>query len=329
MSFEDLWDQVDLVNHHSELRREGVEDLVDLLKSRAALELKYHQGLDKLSHSPKCVSRSGTMAEAVSALKTHWQHRATQGKAMAALLAAEVVKPLELLLTHQSPLARAQAKESKILEKSLLQKTEKYEKTRHRYEKQSREAESLAEALSGTEPAKGKVRSKLALAKLEVDVAFEQCVSALEELNSSRQQHLSSLVICTQKGLLLAYQVQDKLRAHQMKQCLSKVIELETSCLESYNEFEEIKQCVAAIDPTNDQTSFVNEHKSTASLQDRVTFRPYESAHPLFREGPVLTEDWTETLSSLLEEEKDEFMQSVWIGEEPAPLLTAQVCVHS
>lgn len=197
MSFEDLWDQVDLVTHHSELRREGVEDLLDLLKSRSALELKYHQGLDKLSHSPKCVSRSGTLAEAVSALKAHWQHRAAQGRAMAALLSAEVVKPLELLLTQQSPLARAQSKESKMLEKSLLQKTEKYEKTRQRYEKQNREAENLAQAVSSPEPDRGQIRSKLAVAKLEVDVALEQCVSALEDLNSSRLHNLSTLVQCT------------------------------------------------------------------------------------------------------------------------------------
>ena len=143
MSFEDLWDQVDLVIHHSELRREGVEDLLDLLKSRSALELKYHQGLEKLCNSPKCVSRSGTLAEAVSALKSHWQHRAAKGRALVSLLMSEVVKPLELLLTQQSPLARAQAKEGKILEKALLQKAEKYEKAQFRYHKQSREADKM------------------------------------------------------------------------------------------------------------------------------------------------------------------------------------------
>lgn len=113
-----------------------------------------------------------------------------------------------------------------------------------------------------------------------------------------------------------------------MKQCLSKVVELEISCVDSYKDFDDIKVRVAAIDPTNDQTSFVNEHRSAASLEDRVTFRPYEGTHPLFRAGPMLTEDWVETLSSSLEAESDESMQSLWAGEEPAPLLS-QVCVHS
>lgn len=325
MSFEDLWDQVDLVIHHSELRREGVEDLLDLLKSRSALELKYHQGLEKLYNSPKCVSRSGTLAEAVSALKTHWQHRATKGRALVSLLTSEVVRPLELLLTQQSPLARAQAKEGKILEKALLQKAEKYEKAQLRYHKQSREAEILAKALCEAETSFS--APKLSLAKLEVDVALEQCISALADLNATRQQHISSLVFPTQKALLSEYEVQDQLRAHQMKQCLSKVVELESACEDCSQDLEEITRRVGAIDPTFDQSAFVNEHKTDSSFESRIAFRPYESSHPLFQAGPMLTEDWMQALISTSKGEIDDIMRRIWAGEALEQCIS-EVCVY-
>lgn len=326
MSFEDLWDQVDLVIHHSELRREGVEDLLDLLKSRSAIELKYHQGLEKLYTSPKCVSRTGTLAEAVSALKSHWQHRAAKGRALVSLLMSEVVRPLELLLTQQSPLARAQAKEGKTLEKALLQKAEKYEKAQFRYHKQSREAETLAKAFCEAETSKN--TSKLSLAKLEVDVALEQCISALADLNTTRQQHISSLVFPIQKALLSEYEVQDQLRAHQMKQCLSKVAELESACEDCSQDFEEITRRVRDIDPIFDQSAFVSEHKTHTSLESRIAFRPYESSHPLFQAGPMLTEDWMQALSSISEGDVEDIIARIWAGEALEPYIT-EVCVHS
>ena len=325
MSFEDLWDQVDLVIHHSELRREGVEDLLDLLKSRSALELKYHQGLEKLCNSPKCVSRSGTLAEAVSALKSHWQHRAAKGRALVSLLMSEVVKPLELLLTQQSPLARAQAKEGKILEKALLQKAEKYEKAQFRYHKQSREAETLAKAFC--EAGTSLSTAKLSLAKLEVDVALEQCISALADLNAARQQHMSSLVFSTQKALLSEYEVQDQLRAHQMKQCLSKVAELESACEDCSQDFEEITKRVREIDPLFDQSAFVSEHKTEGSLESGIAFRPYESSHPLFKAGPMLTEDWMQALSRNSEGDVEDILRSIWAGEALEQCIS-EVCVY-
>ena len=196
MSFADLWDQVDLVVDHSEYRREGVEDLLDLLNSRVALEIKYCQALDKLSDSDKCVSRSGSLAQAVAAVKTHWQHRAAKGKTMASIITDELVKPLELLLAQQSALTRAQDKEAKALAKNLAQQAEKYEIQLQQYEGLCHEAERRAKSLTDevTEDQHDSLKPTLALLKMESDVAVEECIESLHELNSVRSDIISSLV---------------------------------------------------------------------------------------------------------------------------------------
>jgi hypothetical protein len=106
MSFEDLWDQLDLVIRHSELRREGVEDLRELLKLRAEVEVKCCKGLDRLAQSEKSVSRNGSLADAVTALKTHWFNRAAKSRAMAEMILSDLLLPLGAVVTKQSPLAK-------------------------------------------------------------------------------------------------------------------------------------------------------------------------------------------------------------------------------
>lgn len=261
MSFEDLWDQIELVIRHSELRREGVEELSELLKLRADIEVKYYKGMEKLATSVKCVSRNGTLANAVGMLKENWLHRAAKSKAMADMLVSDLIMPLEVLVTHQSPLAKTQAKEGKKLEKTLLVKMEKHDKAQQRYLKSCKEAEIIAlsledEAIPGER--KSKLIQRLPLVKQDLDVALEQYIASLEEVNSYRKKYIDDL-----KDLLRMYQDQDQLRVSQMKLCLKKVLELEIECIKSAHvDFGDINLRIEAIDPRGDIELFVNKHKS-------------------------------------------------------------------
>lgn len=318
MSFGDLWDQLDLVIRHSELRREGVEDLRELLKLRAEVEVKCCKGLDRLAQSEKSVSRNGSLAEAVKALKTHWMNRASKSKAMSDMILSDLLLPLGAVVTKQSPLAKLQAREGKKLEKTLQGKTERHDKAQTRYMKACKEAESIAlsledESIPGER--KSKLIPRLPQAKQELDVALDQYISSLEDVNSYRQTYVQEL-----KELLKLYQDQDELRVEQMKSCLRKLLELEIECVKTaHQDFGDLTLKTDAISPKGDIELFVLRNKSAKAQDTILEFRPYEGSHPLFKPASfplmLLKEDWVELV---LAAQQDHFDTQVEITVDKA-----------
>ena len=322
MSFQDLWDQIDLVIRHSELRREGVEELTELLKLRAEIEVKYYKGMEKLASSLKCVSRNGTLAQAVDMLKGHWLNRASKSKAMSEMILRDLIMPLEVLVTHQSPLAKQQAKEGQKLEKTLHVKMDKHDKAQQRYLKSCKEAEIIAlsledEAIPGER--KSKLIQRLPVVKADLDVSLEQYIASLEEVNSYRKKYIDDL-----KDLLRMYQDQDELRVEQMKLCLKKVLELEIECIKSAHlDFGDINLKIEAISPKGDIELFVNKHRSARAHEAILEFRPYEGSHPLFRPASFplmfLKDDWVELVLAAQSDHFDTQVEIVvdkaWEGE--------------
>lgn len=308
MSFGDLWDQLDLVIRHSELRREGVEELRELLKIRAEVEVKYSKGLDKLAQSDKSVSRNGSLAEAVAGLKQHWLNRAAKSKAMAEMILSDLLLPLDAVVTRQNPLAKLQAKEGRKLEKTLSGKTEKHDKAQNRYMKACREAEAIALSLEDENvpgERKSKLVHRLPLAKQELDLALEQYISSLEDVNSYRQTYIQDL-----KELLKHYQDQDELRVDQMKTCLRKLLELEIECVKTaHQDFGDLNMKTEGISPVADIELFVTRHRTVKSHETILEFRPYEGSHPLFKPASFplmfLKEDWVELVLAAQEDHFD------------------------
>lgn len=321
MSFSALWDQAEMVCRHAASRREGLQDLINLLKGRADVEQRYAKGLERLGNHSNCVSDYGTLGLAISALKSNWLNQSLHARHLAESALREVVEPLQRMALGQIPLIKTQSQSCKRTLKLIKDKTERLERTKQRYLRDSMDTEQLAVGLEElkVEERRVKAAARLYESKRELDISLETYVAALEDYNANREGLQDQL-----EQLLLSCQVQEGQRLDAIKSALAAFNTLELARVSGLKlDMKNLIPAINSIDALSDITSFAG-CKTTDSVPVlTAVFDPYNGTHPLFRSSafPLLfhQDDWMDYFlaaeRSLRRPEIDLIMRKVGLGE--------------
>lgn len=98
---DDLRFGLESAQRHAKERRKGTEELIQLLRERASHESFYAQGLERLGNHPYVVTTSGSLSQAVQALKANCVFKAAKAREFSDTILSEFADPLKDLLKAQ------------------------------------------------------------------------------------------------------------------------------------------------------------------------------------------------------------------------------------
>lgn len=321
MSFSALWNQAEVVYRHGATRREGLQDLINLLKGRADVELRYSKGLEKLGNHPNYVSDYGTLGHAISALKSNWLNQSLHAKNLSEQILVQVIEPLQRMALGQIPLIKAQTQSCKRILRLIRDKSDRLERTKQRYIKDSMDTEQLALGLEELKHQERKVKAAARLyeSKRELDISLETYIAALEDFNANREGLQDEL-----EQLLLSFQVQEGQRLDAIKSALACFNSLELTRASSLKlDLKNLVPAITSIDAMSDISAFTSSKTTTPPPRLTMTFHPYDGTHPLFCSSafPLLfhQDDWMDYFLAsercLRRPEMDIIMRKVGRGE--------------
>lgn len=310
-----------MVCRHASLRREGLQDLINLLKGRADVEQRYAKGLEKLGNHTNCVSDYGTLGLAISSLKSNWLNQSLHARNIAESALREVVEPLQRMALSQIPLIKTQTLSCKQTLRLIRDKTERLERTKQHYLRDSMDTEQLAMGLEDlrVEERRTKAAAKLYESKRELDISLETYVAALEDYNANREGLQDQL-----EQLLLSFQVQEGQRLDAIKTALAAFNTLELARISEVKlDMKNLVPAINSIDALSDITSFASSKTTDSVAVLTAVFDPYNGTHPLFRSSafPLLfhQDDWMDYFlaseRSMRRPEIDLIMRKVGLGE--------------
>ena len=323
MSFSSLWDQAESVCRHAAVRREGLQDLITLLKGRADLELRYAKGMERLGNHSNCVSDYGTLGNGISALKSNWINQAVHAKTLTDAINREVVEPLQHMALSQIQPIKTQTQICRRTTRLLKEKIERCERTKLRYDRASMETEQLAvgfeEVKELGEERRAKAVDRLFESKRELDVCLETYIAALEDYNNNRVPLQDQL-----EQQLLSFQVQEGQRLDAIKSALAQLNGLEFARVSGLKfDLRNLVPAIGSIHPLSDIQVYVSSVGSYTTPPEAKAFDAYNGTHPLFRSAafPLLfhRDDWMDYLlssqSSIRRPEIDILMHKITTGE--------------
>jgi len=218
------------VSYQATKKRAAAEELTKLLSLRAKLELSYSAELEKLSALNIDIADTGTLADALLALKRDLLNKASHARQLADNILCDLVEPLKECLTGQKQDLVNALYEPKHLEKERNSKAKTQALTKARYYKSCAELTKLEIKIDSAKSdfKKNKLLVKKMNLLQEQETSRELYKASVREINENLAQGKEQAQVAQELIIVL-----DKALYEGVKDALRKLVVYETSWLRS------------------------------------------------------------------------------------------------
>eukprot|EP00455_Lapot_gusevi_P053759 TRINITY_DN8466_c0_g2_i2.p1 TRINITY_DN8466_c0_g2~~TRINITY_DN8466_c0_g2_i2.p1 ORF type:complete len:533 (-),score=73.99 TRINITY_DN8466_c0_g2_i2:90-1688(-) len=318
MSFTDLAYHFDAVVQRMENGERVLNDFIAFIESRMAAELAYTQALQRIGTSVVGEQDTGTIFEALNAVKCDSLNNAKVRNEFYKQLREEVLEPSTDLKRTYTRLNQKLIRTGRECVRDYKSTQQKFFKAKARYERAQRESQEAREKLI---EAKVQNANNQALTKLTARVS--ETLQQFEEASDGYQVAREEVIYTQNKfeetmaTVLEGLQLNEEARIQTMKASLRRHQVVETSLIKN-REYDLLSfvQVMEDVDPAVDLRHFVEQALTTPALEQMEL--PPENSEPapyMPRHRPKQT-DLVDDLSFWLGSEKQDIEEEVENVEE-------------
>lgn len=257
-----MWDRFELLwKERIEPSQRLLEQVTEVLRSRAALERKYGESLLSFSCDVKLDSQLNSVHGAVEAVMVNFKNRGEQSIELAEQVDQDIVSSLEVVIRQHREVSQRIFRDVQLLLRYCQEKRHLHEKLARRYGSRCMEAEAVAQeciqglAMKATE--RLKLAQKATVLSKQARIAEHEYYASIDQTNRAQTLYDKHMPL-----VLAALQDLEVKRGKCLKDGLMKLAVYETSWLRNLQyDLESSVKAAEGVDISKDLQTFIAAHQ--------------------------------------------------------------------